>query len=181
MARAELTIIRMHVNDVDSFTITNREVMPQVDVFFPVNGELFECVESVLVANGIAHNVTALLVVRHCCNSVDYKVVYNMTEQAEADAKINKVLALFHKDNGLEDCAERLMCSFTSEQAFVDSLERIGEDGYSLVNMDRFDGGKFANVLTDEQVKAIAESDRAVSWWYSKPDTKTIVKNPYHA
>ena len=92
--RAELVIIRMPVNDVDSFTITSRDVQPEVDVIYPVGDNLFKSVESVLVELGAAHNVTRIDELRKCGKSIDYKVVYNKNIERDLSTDNNNLFPM---------------------------------------------------------------------------------------
>ncbi|EPO2959832.1 hypothetical protein ACT7TO_002844 [Vibrio cholerae] len=76
--RNALTIIRMPYKGKDCFTIANRNVMPQVNVFFRVDSSLFISVEKVLCNLGVAHNVVSVNPIRKCGESQDYEVIFNM-------------------------------------------------------------------------------------------------------
>lgn len=47
------------------------------DAWFPIRQGLFVTIEVLLVAFGIAHNVTSVSELRECGESTDYEVVYN--------------------------------------------------------------------------------------------------------
>ncbi|WP_237333215.1 hypothetical protein [Vibrio anguillarum] len=77
--RNALTIIRMPYKGKDCFTIANRNVMPQVNVFFQVDSSLFISVEKVLCELGVANNVVSINPIRKCGESQDYEVIFNMS------------------------------------------------------------------------------------------------------
>jgi hypothetical protein len=51
------------------------------------NDDLFIKVESLMVDNGIAHNVTSVQYLRKCGNTIEYTVVFNKVIDSEANAK----------------------------------------------------------------------------------------------
>jgi hypothetical protein len=86
--RKTTTIIVCKVRGYESFHFTKEPLQTRDDgdcgkreLWFPIHHDqsLFNAVESLLVTNGIAHNVTSINKLRACGNSVDYEVVYNET------------------------------------------------------------------------------------------------------
>jgi hypothetical protein len=57
------------------------------DIWFPFNGDLFNSVETIMVANNIAHNVVSISRIQQCGLSIDYEVIYNVRKVDEAPNK----------------------------------------------------------------------------------------------
>ncbi|AIW17536.1 hypothetical protein VITU102760_24905 [Vibrio tubiashii] len=98
--RNALTIIRMPYKGKDCFTIANRNVMPQVNVFFQVDSSLFISVEKLLCNLGVANNVVSVNPIRKCGESQDYEVIYNMRESTESQSESLRSIKEIENDKG---------------------------------------------------------------------------------
>lgn len=51
------------------------------DIWFAVNGHLYECVEKIMTLNKVAHNVAYIECIRTCGNNEDYEITYNTSRE----------------------------------------------------------------------------------------------------
>lgn len=74
--RAKVVVIVAPINGVESLHFCGTELQGE-DKWFPIRQGLFVTIEVLMVAFGIAHNVTSVSELRECGKSTDYEVVYN--------------------------------------------------------------------------------------------------------
>lgn len=75
--RAELTIIACCVNGMPCVHFTSTKLQGD-DLWFPTHGNLFITIERLMIANGIAHNVARIDLIREGQTHKDYLVTYNL-------------------------------------------------------------------------------------------------------
>jgi hypothetical protein len=74
--RAKVAVIVAPINGVECLHFCSTGLQGE-DKWFPIRQGLFVTIEVLLVAFGIAHNVTSVNELRECGESTDYEVVYN--------------------------------------------------------------------------------------------------------